>query len=245
MFHAFTLSTRQTFHQLRSLCGTVQKESTAKAQLWRSTASALNAASTKSSVPSLPDHHTLLGGFIRDPSERVHARQGNRRCGGFRPRASEMPGTMSHAIVARRGRRGPLKSASGTVRSVNGDDAPSLDCERGSVRLPFSDDRTLPVALETRQSTKTHPCAVPNTRSRSSYREVATTRLLRPPDSSAAVDARSGGRIGRCGKRCCRFTNLPLPIAAKMSSSRCSPMSYVVHLLRSAASFGAIRNEPV
>ena len=136
---------------------------------------------------------TLLGGFMRDPSERIHVRVGNRRCGSRKPRANEMSGTMSNAFVARRTKRDPLKSARGAARSDSGDDAPSLDCELGSLHLPFCDDRALPVALETRMSITTYPCANPKGRSAI---KAAEGRNGAPARASRVVG--SGGReVGR------------------------------------------------
>lgn len=179
---------------------------------------------------------------MRDPSERVHARQGNRRCGSFRPRASELPGTMSHAILARRGRRGPLKSASGAARSDGGDDAPSLDCERGSVRLPFSDHR-LPVALETRQSTKTHPCAVSNTRSGI---KLQGGRNDAPPAASRFIG--SGGREVRRQNWALRQALLQVHELASANRSKDEFLAMLSHELRSPlASIGyalALLREP-
>jgi len=102
---------------------------------------------------------------MQDPAERLHVRLGNRRCGRLQPPANEMAGTMSHVIVARRTRRGPLKSGSGTALSDSGDNAPPLDCELGSRRLPLPVDRTHRVALETRKSIETYPRAEPKARS--------------------------------------------------------------------------------
>jgi signal transduction histidine kinase len=115
-------------------------------------------------APCVPDDYTLFGEFMRNPAEQLHVRLGNSRCGTQRLSANEIAGTMSHAIVARRATRGPLNTASGTARSVGENDAPPPDFELGSLRLPFAEDRTLMVVLETQKSIETYPCTKPKTR---------------------------------------------------------------------------------
>jgi signal transduction histidine kinase len=100
---------------------------------------------------------------MRDPAERIHVRLGTRRCGNLQQPANEIAGTMSHAIVARRARRRPLNTGPGTAQSLSDDDAALLDCELGSVRLPFAEEGTFLVGLETRKSIETYPCFEPTT----------------------------------------------------------------------------------
>ena len=101
---------------------------------------------------------------MRDPAERIHVRLGNRRCGNLQLPANEIAGTMSHGMVARRARRRPLHTGTGTAPSLSEGDGAPLDCELGSVRLPFAEAGAFLAGLEMPKSIESYRCAEPTTR---------------------------------------------------------------------------------